>query len=573
MLHPPGDAYVWRVDGQWGGLGIDFGTSSTVAMLSPSGGRARPLLFGASPLLSSGVFAEPDGTLRTGADAENAAAGRPAGFEANPKPRIVDGTVWLAEREIDVVDLIAAVLTRVVAEAERVAGRPLPPAVLTCPAGWSQTRLHLLTEAARRAGLHDVRTVSEPVAAVAYFVSVLGTRLATGQSLVVYDLGAGTFDVSVVRATGTGFEVVATDCLTDVGGLDLDAALIGHARTVGGDAAGWGHLDRPDTASDRRARAQLWRAAREAKEVLSRHPAAELHVPLVAVDVRVTREEFERVARPHLDRTVALTVNVLRAAGIAPTDVAGLFLVGGSSRVPLVATLLHRALDVAPTVIDQPELVVAEGSLHAATLRQPATPVEAAPVEAAPAGASPAADADGVVFGPSLRRLGRAVGRPAGIWFLGWGAYFGLILGVRQLVSEPPSQERVAPLYWLLAVLAAVSLVLPLSRTVTVAVRRPLRIDEWGLTVADRRGRDLLRWHELKAVRIQGGVLWAWPTDPDATTKTANGNERRWDRRWDARRECVRVLDLAEVRADEAAVRGAVEAFLPATGVELMVSR
>jgi hypothetical protein len=82
--------------------------------------------------------------------------------------------------------------------------------------------------------------------------------------------------------------------------------------------------------------------------------------------VHLTREEFEKAARPHLDRTVSATVGVLRSAGVTREATAGVFLVGGSSRIPLVATLLHRQLGVAPTVIDQPELVVAHGCLYAA---------------------------------------------------------------------------------------------------------------------------------------------------------------------------------------------------------------
>ncbi|MEV0609849.1 hypothetical protein AB0I61_26115 [Polymorphospora rubra] len=107
---------------------MDFGTSSTVAMLAAPDGRARPLLFDASPLLPSGVFADrAAGLLLTGADAERAAAAHPAGFEANPKRRIDDGTIWLAEREIIVTDAIAEVLTRVSDEARRVARRPRTP--------------------------------------------------------------------------------------------------------------------------------------------------------------------------------------------------------------------------------------------------------------------------------------------------------------------------------------------------------------------------------------------------------------------------------------------------------------
>ncbi|GAB3836991.1 Hsp70 family protein [Dactylosporangium cerinum] len=257
--------------------------------------------------------------------------------------------------------------------------------MLTHPAVWSRPRLAVLVDAARRAGFGDVGLVAEPVAAAAYFLTVLGREIPAGKSLVVYDLGAGTFDVSVVRQNLDGVvEVVATNGLNDVGGLDLDAVVVAHARTLTADAAAWGRLDWPQSAADRQARQTLWRGARAVKEQLSRHPAARLLVPLVDVELHLTREEFERAAHPHLDRTVQLTLRTLREAGLPPEAIAGVFLVGGASRVPLAGTLLHRTLGIAPTVIDQPELVVAAGSLLSRPTPAPAVHPPSAPVSPQP---------------------------------------------------------------------------------------------------------------------------------------------------------------------------------------------
>ncbi|WP_426511748.1 Hsp70 family protein [Dactylosporangium sp. McL0621] len=360
-------------------LTIDFGTSNTVAMLAGTDGRVRPMLFDASPLLSSGVLAS--GTaLLTGADAVRGALAAPASWEPNPKQRIDDGTVWLGERELPAVELIAAVLERVAEEVRRVAGQIPPDVVITHPSTWRAVRRGILAQAAARAGLGTVGLVPEPVAAAAYFTTVLGEQLPEGRCLVVYDLGAGTFDVSVVRRAGDGFTVLADDGLPDIGGLYLDAQIVAHARTLARDAGdgaaeAWQRLDRPTGKVERRARQQLFNDARAAKEQLSRHPAADLHVPLAETDLHLTREEFERFARPHLARTVELTSTLLRSTGVPAAHVSGVFLVGGGSRVPLVATLLHRALRVPPTVLDSPELVVAEGALHAPVRRgEPGAP-------------------------------------------------------------------------------------------------------------------------------------------------------------------------------------------------------
>lgn len=350
-------------------LGIDFGTSTTVAVLAGPDGPAKPLLFDASPLLPSAVHARPGAEgLLTGADAERAALVDPASLELNPKRRIDDGTLWLGDRELPVSEVVAAVLARVVSEARRVAGGVPERVTLTHPASWGRTRLGVLAAAAERAGLADCAFVAEPVAAAAYFADVLGRRLPVGHCLVVYDLGAGTCDVSVVRRDRSDWTVVTSAGLDDVGGLDLDATVVGHARSVTAEHAdAWGRLDWPQTPADHQARHLLWTGARAAKEQLSRHSSADLRIPLIDRVTHLTREEFERAARPHLARTVELTVRVLRDAGIDPTAVAGVFLVGGSSRVPLVASLLHRALRVAPTAIDHPEIVVAEGALHVRT--------------------------------------------------------------------------------------------------------------------------------------------------------------------------------------------------------------
>jgi molecular chaperone DnaK (HSP70) len=100
------------------------------------------------------------------------------------------------------------------------------------------------------------------------------------------------------------------------------------------------------------------------KETLSRLSVAGLSLPSLDVDTHITREQFEVASRPLLARTVRATTAVLRTANTAADQVAGLFLVGGSTRMPLVATLLFQETGIRPTVLEQPEIVVAEGALH-----------------------------------------------------------------------------------------------------------------------------------------------------------------------------------------------------------------
>jgi molecular chaperone DnaK (HSP70) len=346
-------------------LGIDFGTSNTVALLRAADGRTRPVLFDGSPLLPSAVHIGAGGDTLVGRDAERAGRADPAGFEPNPKRRVDDGTVLLAGRELQVPTLVAAVLARVAAEAARQAG-PVVDLRMTHPAGWGERRRAVLVEAARRAGLPAPRLVPEPVAAAAYYTAVLGSMIPVGRALAVYDLGGGTFDAAVVRRTVTGFEVLADSGLDSVGGLDFDHAAVEHlSRAYPPSVDGpWDRLVAPASDADRRLRALLYDEVRAAKETLSRAARADVRLPEVDLRAHLTRDELELLVRPYLQRTVACLAGTIDAARLAPAALAGVFLVGGSSRIPLAAHLIHAELGVVPTTLEQPETVVAEGCLY-----------------------------------------------------------------------------------------------------------------------------------------------------------------------------------------------------------------
>lgn len=425
-------------------LGIDFGTSHTVALLAWPDGRVRPLLFDGSPLLPSCVYAQPDGQVLVGRDAVHAARVDPARFEASPKRRIDDGTVLLGDREFTVPALIGAVLTHVASEARRVAGGQVGAVTLTHPAAWGVSRRLALVEGATIAGLPQPALMPEPVAAAHYFAGVLQKPLTAEQGLLVYDFGGGTFDASVVTRAGDGFDVRAVDGIDDLGGIDLDALIVDYAKGKLEDPPVWARLESPQTTEDRRHRRLLWDDARVAKEMLSRTPSTGLHVPIAAADVEITREAFEDLARPLLEQTVRTTAAVVRWAGLDNSKLAGLFLVGGSSRIPMVATLLQKELGVAPTIIEQPEMVVAEGSLRAWVNVgvQPAGAPGAAggPAQSFPGGAAAAA-AGGVGGGAAAAAAGAGggplgaagVAGPAGV-----GGPAGAVQGFQHGPGTPP---------------------------------------------------------------------------------------------------------------------------------------
>jgi hypothetical protein len=224
----------------------------------------------------------------------------------------------------------------------------------------------VLTEAVTKAGWPaETSFLPEPVAAARYFAEVLRRPVPVGSALAVFDFGGGTLDVAVVRNDGHGFTVAASGGLDDLGGLDLDAAVVDHLgkSLAGAEPAAWQALTDPVSLGQWRARRQFWEDVRGAKEMLSRTVLAPVPVPGVEHAVPLTRDEFEAVAGPLVRRGIAETTDVLEAAGVRGGELAGLFLVGGSSRVPLVARLLHNEVGAAPTVLEQPELPVAEGAL------------------------------------------------------------------------------------------------------------------------------------------------------------------------------------------------------------------
>ncbi|MGN9908408.1 Hsp70 family protein [Phytohabitans sp. LJ34] len=361
-------------------LAVDLGTTHTVAVVRRGGQEPRTLLFDGTPLLSSGVFVDATGGLHTGRDGTRLGGASPERFEPHPKRRVDEGTVLLGEHEVPVEQLLAASLRRVADEARNAGISPEGATVLTCPADWGQPRRNVLRAAAWRAGLGQVTLLDEPIAAATYCMQVLGQQVPPGGCLGVFDFGGGTFDVAVVRREPAGLRVLATGGLDDLGGLDVDSALVAHLGQLVAvrDPQLWRRLAEPGDGEQRRERQAFWTEVRAAKEMLSRSSTAPVHVPGRPEPMHLTRDELERVGGPLVARAVDETRRVLQRAGVEPGLLVGLLLVGGSSRIPMVASRLHARLGVAPSVPEQPELPVAYGALVHAMAAAPAAPASAA---------------------------------------------------------------------------------------------------------------------------------------------------------------------------------------------------
>ena len=227
----------------------------------------------------------------------------------------------------------------------------------------------MLTEAAGRAGIEGVELLAEPVAAALMYAenhSILAP-------VAVYDLGAGTFDVAVLEATDQGIVVKgAPKGIDPIGGLSFDQKLfeVLDARFALERADEWEKLRPPANSVEFSARFNLDADIRAAKEALSETNCWE--IPVLGTLMLITREEFEELIRPDVQRTVDLTLEVIASAGVKPADLSGLFMVGGASRVPLVKTMLYDSLGVQPRTEFDPKTVVALGGLRWGALQRAA---------------------------------------------------------------------------------------------------------------------------------------------------------------------------------------------------------
>ncbi len=264
-----------------------------------------------------------------------------------------------AGRAVTPVEVSAEILRHLRDLAEASLGEPVRAAVVTVPAYFDDAARQATRDAARMAGLEVLRLLAEPTAAALAY----GLESGAEGLYAVYDLGGGTFDVSVLRLQKGVFQVLATGGDAELGGDDFDRALAEHFLA---------HVsyDQPLLPQDAR---RLHIAAREAKETLSRQPFADMTLWLPAVapegrdcSHRLTRADFEALIQPFVNRTITLCQGVLADAGLDPSAIRGVALVGGSTRVPLVRTAVAKLFGQEPLVGIDPDTVVAVGAARQA---------------------------------------------------------------------------------------------------------------------------------------------------------------------------------------------------------------
>ncbi len=267
--------------------------------------------------------------------------------------------IRIGERTYTPPEISALVLRQLKRNAERFFGAPVTHAVITVPAYFNDAQRQATKDAGRIAGLNVLRLVNEPTAAsLAY-----GLDKKKNGIVAVYDLGGGTFDISILKLHDGIFEVIATNGDTHLGGDDIDNLLIAIALDdIRGDLA----LDlRKDVRRNGETVARIRKAVIEAKIALSSQNSAQLDVDLPGgkkYQREISREMFEQMIQPIIDRTVGPCKQALKDAGLKPEQIDEVVLVGGSTRIPRVRGLVQDLFGRMPHTDLNPDEVVALGA-------------------------------------------------------------------------------------------------------------------------------------------------------------------------------------------------------------------
>nr|AAA73181.1 heat shock protein 70 [Haloarcula marismortui] len=342
-------------------LGIDLGTTNS-AFAVMEGGDPEIIVNGEGERTTPSVVAFDDGERLVGKPAKNQAVKNPDETIQSIKRHMGqdDYSVELDGEEYTPEQVSAMILQKIKHDAEEYLGDEIEKAVITVPAYFNDRQRQATKDAGKIAGFEVERIVNEPTAAAMAY----GLDDESDQTVLVYDLGGGTFDVSILDLGGGVYEVVATNGDNDLGGDDWDHAIIDYLADEFEAEHGI------DLRDDRQALQRLTEAAEEAKIELSSRKETRINLPFIAttddgpldLEQKITRAKFESLTEDLIERTLGPTEQALADADYTKSDIDEVILVGGSTRMPQVQDQVEEMTGQEPKRTSNPDEAVALGA-------------------------------------------------------------------------------------------------------------------------------------------------------------------------------------------------------------------
>ena len=343
-------------------IGIDLGTTnSCVAVMEGGEAVVIPNAEGNRTTPSVVAFSK-NGERLVGQIAKRQAVTNPDNTVISIKRKMgTDSKVNIEGDEFSPQEISAMILQKLKTDAESYLGQKVTQAVITVPAYFSDSQRQATKDAGKIAGLEVLRIINEPTAAaLAYGVD----KDATEQKIMVYDLGGGTFDVSILDIGDGVFEVLATSGNNKLGGDDFDEKIIEYL------VAEFKKSEGIDLAKDKSAMQRLKEAAEKAKIELSGMQQTNINLPFITadstgpkhLDITLTRAKFEELISELVQSTTVPVNQALKDAGLTPNDIGQILLVGGSTRVPLVQETVKKITGKEPNKGINPDECVAIGA-------------------------------------------------------------------------------------------------------------------------------------------------------------------------------------------------------------------
>ncbi len=344
-------------------IGIDLGTTNSCVSVI-EGGEATVIVNTDGFRTTPSVVAFRNGEIIVGENARRQAATNLDTVFSVKRHMGTDYKVHVNSTNKDYTpqEISAMILQNLKATAEAYLGTPVTEAVITVPAYFNDAQRQATKDAGKIAGLEVKRIINEPTAAaLAYGIDKNQDK---EQTILVYDLGGGTYDVSVLSLADGTYEVLSTAGNNKLGGDDFDNRLVNHLISE------FKKINGIDLSSDKSAMFRLKLAAEEAKKTLSNVTTANVNIPFITMtngmpihfDVSVTRATFESLIKDLVDSTCVAVRDALKQAKITARDLDQVLLVGGSTRVPCVQELVRRELGKEPNRSINPDEVVAMGA-------------------------------------------------------------------------------------------------------------------------------------------------------------------------------------------------------------------